>query len=83
MVYELIGIRDTADPELSAADAATRLCNITACAMTAMTAGHLTEARVKYQEILAEYPSDPVARFMVDHLMDVVAGLTHHTDLEQ
>jgi class 3 adenylate cyclase len=83
MVYELIGLRDTADPELSAADAATRLCSITACAMTAMTAGHLTEARVKYREILAEYPSDPVARFMVDHLMDVEAGLTHHTDLEQ
>ena len=70
MVYELVGIRDTADPELSADDAATRLCTMTTCAMTALTAGHLTEARVKYQELLAEYPSDPVANFMVEHLVD-------------
>ncbi len=35
------------------------------------------EARVKYQKVLAEYPSDPVARFMVDHLMDAVIGQTH------
>jgi hypothetical protein len=66
----MVGIRDTADPELSADDAATRLCTMTTCAMTALTAGHLTEARVKYQELLAKYPSDPVANFMVEHLVD-------------
>jgi hypothetical protein len=47
---------------------------MTTCALTALTAEHLTEARVKYQELLAEYPSDPVARYMVDHLMDAVPG---------
>jgi class 3 adenylate cyclase len=83
MVYELIGIRDTDDPELSVDDAATRLCTMTTCAMTALTAGHLTEARVKYQELLAEYPSDPVARFMADHLMDGVIGQTHSIDHQQ
>jgi len=83
MVYELIGIRDTDDPELSADDAATRLCTMTTCAMTALTAGHLIEARVKYERLLAEYPSDPVARFMVDHLMDAVIGQTHSIDQQQ
>jgi class 3 adenylate cyclase len=83
MVYELIGIRDTDDPELSADDAATRLCTMTTCAMTALTAGHLIEARVKYEKLLAEYPSDPVAGFMVDHLMDAVIGQTHSIDQQQ
>jgi hypothetical protein len=83
MVYELIGIRDTDDPELSVDDAATRLCTMTTCAMTALTAGHLTEARVKYQELLAEYPSDPVARFMVDQLTDAVIDQTHSIDHQQ
>jgi adenylate cyclase len=83
MVYELIGIRDTDDPELSADDAATRLCTMTTCAMTALIAGHLIEARVKYEKLLAEYPSDPVARFMVDHLMDAVIGQTHSIDQQQ
>jgi adenylate cyclase len=74
MVYELMGIRDTVDPELFADAAATRLCTMTTCALTALTAEHLTEAQVKYQELLAEYPSDPVARYMVDHLTDAVPG---------
>ena len=83
MVYELIGIRDTDDPELSVDDAATRRCTMTTCAMTALTAGHLIEARVKYEKLLAEYPSDPVARFMVDHLMDAVIGQTLSIDHQQ
>ena len=70
-------------PELSADDAATRLCAMTTCAMTALTARHLIEARVKYEKLLAEYPSDPVARFMVDHLMDAVIGQTHSIDQQQ
>jgi class 3 adenylate cyclase len=74
MVYELIGIRDTTDPELSADDNATRLCAMTTCAMAALTAGHRPGARARYHEILAEYPADPVARIMFDDLVDAAPG---------
>ena len=70
MVYELIGIRDTTDPELSADSNAIRLSAMTARAMAALTAGHRAEARVKYQDILAEAPTDRVARIMFDDLVD-------------
>jgi hypothetical protein len=70
MVYELIGIRDTTDPELSADDGAMRICAMTTGAMAALTAGHRAEARAKYHEILAETPADPVARFMFNELAD-------------
>jgi len=39
--------------------------------MTALTAGHLIEARVKYERF-CRVPLRSVARFMVDHLMDAV-----------
>ncbi len=71
MVYELIGIRDTTDPELSADSNAIRLSAMTTRAMAALTAGHRAEARAKYQDILAEAPTDPVARIMFDDLVDV------------
>lgn len=70
MVYELIGIRDTADPELLAGDDAARLCAMTSSAMAMLTAGHRAEARAKYHHILAEAPADPVARIMIDDLAD-------------
>ena len=70
MVYELIGIRDTTDPELSADSNAIRLSAMTTRAMAALTAGHRAEARAKYQDILAEAPTDPVARIMFDDLVD-------------
>jgi class 3 adenylate cyclase len=70
MVYELIGIRDTTDPELSAGDEATRLCAMTTGAMAALTAGDRAEARAKYHDILAEVPADPVAKFMFDDLVE-------------
>ena len=70
MVYELIGIRDTTDPELSADSNAIRLSAMTTRAMAALTAGHRAEARAKYQDILAEAPTDPVARIMFDDLAD-------------
>lgn len=38
--------------------------------MAALTAGHRAEARAKYQDILAEAPTDPVARIMFDDLVD-------------
>jgi class 3 adenylate cyclase len=69
MVYELLGIRDSADPELSADAAATRLCDMTACAMASLTAGHRAEARARYRDILAESPADLVARIMFDELV--------------
>ena len=70
MVYELIGIRDTTEPELSADSKAIRLSAMTTRAMAALTAGHRAEARAKYQDILAEAPTDPVARIMFDDLVD-------------
>jgi class 3 adenylate cyclase len=70
MVYELIGVRDTADPELCADDTASHLCAETACAMAALAAGHREQASAKYRNILAQYPADPVATFMCDSLKD-------------
>jgi class 3 adenylate cyclase len=68
MVYELIGIRDTADPELSVDNSAAQLCAMTTDAMAALTTGHRAKARAVYHDILTEYPADPVARVMFDDL---------------
>jgi class 3 adenylate cyclase len=64
MVYELIGIRDTDDPELRADEDVVRLCAMTSAAVNLSMAGHTDAAKAKYREILDAFPDDPIARLM-------------------
>ena len=66
MAYELIGIRDTDDPELVGAERAGELCALTVAAMELLLAEEPVEAHDKYGEILASFPDDPVARHMYE-----------------
>ena len=66
MVYELIGVAGSADPELQASERDMLLCRMTEAAMTALTAGRFAEAIRLYGELLGEFPDDPVGRQMRD-----------------
>ena len=66
LCYELIGIRNTADPELVGAERAEQLCAMTVAAMERLIAEQPAEAHAKYAEILASFPADPVARHMFE-----------------
>jgi adenylate cyclase len=66
MVYELMGIAGSADPELQASERDRLLCRMTDAAMTALTAGRFAEAIRLYGELLGEFPDDPVGRQMRD-----------------
>jgi adenylate cyclase len=66
MVYELLGIAGSADPELRASERDMLLCRMTKAAMTALTAGRFAEAIRLYGELLGEFPDDPVGQQMRD-----------------
>jgi class 3 adenylate cyclase/ABC-type nitrate/sulfonate/bicarbonate transport system substrate-binding protein len=64
MIYELLGIRASDDPELKAPDDAARLCDMTREALLYFERGELDHASRRYEEILKAFPDDPVARSM-------------------
>ncbi len=64
MAYELIGIRDTSDPELQSPEGAAQLCTMTVAAMELLMAEDPIAAHERYAEILALFPTDPVAQHM-------------------
>jgi class 3 adenylate cyclase len=66
MAYELLGIRNTTDPELAGQPQSERLCAMTAAAMDLLIAEEPVEAHDKYGEILAIFPDDPVAKHMFE-----------------
>ena len=61
MIYELLGIRTSDDPELRAADDAGRLCEMTKIASSHFERGEFDKAARRYREILQAFPQDPVA----------------------
>lgn len=65
MVYELLGIRDSGDPELAAPDGFEELCEMTKAASRPFVQGNLDEAARRYEEILLAFPGDPLARSML------------------
>ena len=65
MVYELLGIANSDDPELKAPDRADKLCHLTRDASRHFERGELKEAARCYQEILQAFPGDPVAKSLL------------------
>jgi class 3 adenylate cyclase/ABC-type nitrate/sulfonate/bicarbonate transport system substrate-binding protein len=65
MVYELLGMAKSDDPELEVRPADRRLSEMTWRASKAFEAGDLNAAARRYREILEAFPSDPVAKVML------------------
>ena len=65
MVYELMGIRNSDDPELAPPDGADKLCEMTQIASHHFERGQLDKAAQCYREILVAFPSDPVAKSLL------------------
>ena len=65
MIYELLGIRHSEDPELASPDGAGRLCDMTRGASHHFERGQLDKAAQCYREILVAFPGDPVAKSLL------------------
>jgi adenylate cyclase len=66
MIYELMGFRNSNDLELEARPAERRLSEMTWAASNAFEAKDIEGAARCYREILKEFPSDGVAKSMLD-----------------
>ncbi len=67
LVYELLGIAGSADPELKAGERDIARCKMTTMAMACLTSGDVAQALDLYEKLLAEFSDDRVARLMRDH----------------
>jgi len=65
MIYELLGIRNSSDPELAAAAGSERLCDMTRTASDYFERREFDQAAVRYEEILRVFPEDPVAKSLL------------------
>jgi adenylate cyclase len=65
MIYELLGIRTSDDPELRASEDAVRLCELTREASFYFERGELDQAAPRYEDILRAFPDDPVAKSLL------------------
>ena len=69
-IYELVGAYGLG-PEFEPDEATIRLCKLTRSAYTALVAEDYALALSRYQEIVAEYPEDPVAATMAKRLATI------------
>ena len=65
MIYELLGIRDSDDPQLAVPDGFERLREMTLAASSCFEKGRFDEASQRYEEILKEFPDDTVAKSLL------------------
>ncbi len=65
MIYELLGIRASDDPELKPTDDAARLCELTREASSYFEQGEVKQAARHYNDILRAFPDDPVAKSLL------------------
>ncbi len=65
MIYELLGIKTSNDPELTAASGMERLCDMTRTASDHFERGEFDQAALRYEEILRMFPEDPVAKSLL------------------
>jgi len=65
MIYELLALRASADPELSVRDQDQRLSEMTWRASQLIEAGDCPASERAYRDILESFPGDPVAVFML------------------
>ena len=66
MIYELLGIRGSSDPELEIRERDARLSEMTWEASRSFERGDVAEATRRYQAILNMFADDPVARSMLE-----------------
>jgi adenylate cyclase len=65
MIYELLGIRNSDDPELAAPVEIEKLCEMTWAASSHFEKGNFDEAARRYEEILSAFPQDQLARSLL------------------
>ena len=65
MIYELLALRTSDDPEVKVRDRDEQLSAMTWQASQKFEAGDLPAAERAYRDILNEFPEDPLARFML------------------
>ena len=65
MIYELLGIRASDDPELKPTDEAAKLCELTREASSYFEQGEVNQAARHYRDILRVFPDDPVAKALL------------------
>jgi adenylate cyclase len=65
MIYELLGVRNSDDPELKLAEDDQKLSDMTWGAARCFERGEFAAAADRYREILQLFPSDPVAMAML------------------
>lgn len=65
MIYELLGIRASDDPELKPPDDAARLCELTRGASSHFERGEFDQAARRYEDILGAFPDDPIAKSLL------------------
>ena len=65
MIFELMGVKNSDDPELAAQEDANKLCDMTRAASDHFEQGQLNKAAQSYREILMAFPGDPVANSLL------------------
>ncbi|MFI5002110.1 MAG: adenylate/guanylate cyclase domain-containing protein, partial [Reyranellales bacterium] len=75
LVYELLGIAGSDNPELKAGDRDIARCEMTATAMASLTGGRVAEARGLYEKLLAAFPDDKVGLMMRDFAIHEAGNL--------
>jgi adenylate cyclase len=65
MIFELMGVKNSDDPELRAPKDANKLCDMTRVASDHFERGQLNKAAQCYREILTAFPGDPVAKSLL------------------
>jgi len=77
MIYELLGVRDSQDPELRPAEAAVELSELSQSASDLFEGGDYQTAGKAYRQILSRYAEDPVAKAMLDVIEPLADKLAH------
>jgi class 3 adenylate cyclase/ABC-type nitrate/sulfonate/bicarbonate transport system substrate-binding protein len=80
MIYELLALRASDDPELMARDRDEQLSEMTWQASGQFEAGNFVAAERAYRAILDNFPGDPVATFMSKESRDRAADLLERVD---
>ena len=75
LVYELLGIVDSLDPETKASERDVLLSRLTTEAMECLVRGSYAEARDRYDKLLDQFPTDKVAQHLRDFAGKQVGGL--------
>jgi hypothetical protein len=70
MIYELLALRASDDPELRVRDRDEQLCAMTWKASQMMEAGDIPAAEHAYRTILESLPDDPVAKYMLKECVE-------------